>query len=515
MSRYFYSAGFRFSPENLSVTDENGEALKVRPKTAQLLLLLVEAKGQILSKQCILEKVWSDVIVDEQVIFQSVKELRKIFAGQNLIKTYPRHGYAWHADVTEISDQEEFETAPVTPADRALGNAHRSNIQMLIPTRRAFAASLVCLLLVVSILSFHYLYKSEYLPNVSGSVIVLPVKTALSDIDHKWVKFGAMDQLIQQLSPADDIAVIQTDYVLDIMARAATPLDAYSKSQVANIFNVSGASLVIELQLTGGVRDYQLIYTFHRKTGLERGAVLSDSVQSAISQVAEIVARRLGQTQHVAAKSYDSVFANEMLANALVANQLGNQQESISLLAAVTTTHPEYLPAKRMLAAALLEQGENSRAQQLLEAAIRQAQKTQAIDKLARLNFYLGISHIQQGEFARGISILESAKPLAHESKDWLFSAYISEVMGRALQFQQKFSLAQDEFEEAMTFHKIVQCPFGQSNVLMHMSNLAFQRGDPDSALTLATNALQMTQARGLDDLTIEAQALIDAFSSG
>ena len=83
----------------LTVKNTDGLSLNIRPKTCQLLLLLVKNSGQPMNKQTLLETVWADSIVTEQVIFQSINEIRQLFPNAEVIKTIPKQGYVWLPNV--------------------------------------------------------------------------------------------------------------------------------------------------------------------------------------------------------------------------------------------------------------------------------------------------------------------------------------------------------------------------------------------------------------------------------
>ena len=72
---------------------------------------LAEQPNHVFSKEEILASVWKDTVVDDQVIFQSINEIRKETGHANVIKTYPRRGYSWTVVNTNIDkkiSQEEL-----------------------------------------------------------------------------------------------------------------------------------------------------------------------------------------------------------------------------------------------------------------------------------------------------------------------------------------------------------------------------------------------------------------------
>ena len=72
-----------------------GERIEVRPKTFELLRLLAENAGRLMSKDEIMRAVWPDVVVTDDSLVQCVHELRQALsdAEQRLIRTVPRRGY--------------------------------------------------------------------------------------------------------------------------------------------------------------------------------------------------------------------------------------------------------------------------------------------------------------------------------------------------------------------------------------------------------------------------------------
>ncbi len=153
------------------------------------LMLLIEVKGETLSKQHILQTIWNDVVVDEQVIFQSIKELRKTFANSKVIKNYSRLGYAL------VPALETLNEANIHPNKPIHGIRYFSRQKIII-------ATIVMLIMVGAFINAP--------PAASGSIVVLPMQTDIADSDHNWVRYGGMDQLIQRLSSSDHHGVLKS-----------------------------------------------------------------------------------------------------------------------------------------------------------------------------------------------------------------------------------------------------------------------------------------------------------------
>ena len=76
------------------------------PKMVRTLVVLVESRGTIISKDELLERVWSDTIVDESNLFQHLYHLRKVLGelpgGRPYIETFRRRGYRFNGTVRRI-----------------------------------------------------------------------------------------------------------------------------------------------------------------------------------------------------------------------------------------------------------------------------------------------------------------------------------------------------------------------------------------------------------------------------
>ncbi len=101
--KHFYEfAEFRLDAENPSLW-RGGELVSISPKALETLILLVEKKDEIVSRDELLEKVWKETFVEEGNINYTISLLRKTLENKDLIQTVSRHGYRFTATVKEIS----------------------------------------------------------------------------------------------------------------------------------------------------------------------------------------------------------------------------------------------------------------------------------------------------------------------------------------------------------------------------------------------------------------------------
>jgi len=104
----------------------DGEELRLIPRYFDLLVVLVERRGEAISRREILDAAWSDVVVSDNALNQAVRILRRTLDDDSrnpvFIRTVPRHGYrfVW-SEVVEEPDRNSLQ--PVAEAPSAAGRA--------------------------------------------------------------------------------------------------------------------------------------------------------------------------------------------------------------------------------------------------------------------------------------------------------------------------------------------------------------------------------------------------------
>ena len=106
---------FRLCPAERRVW-QAGEAVPVGARAFDLLLALIEQRGQVVSKEALLGQVWPGLVVEEGNLAVQVSALRKLLGG-GAISTVPGRGYQFTAAVSERQPTETSE--PSAPAQVA------------------------------------------------------------------------------------------------------------------------------------------------------------------------------------------------------------------------------------------------------------------------------------------------------------------------------------------------------------------------------------------------------------
>jgi DNA-binding winged helix-turn-helix (wHTH) protein/Tfp pilus assembly protein PilF/TolB-like protein len=94
-------AGFELDQQRAELCGADGVAIKLRPKTFEMLRLFATSGGRVLSKQELMEAVWPNVHVGEDSLFQCIRELRTALGDdrRQMIKLASGGGYLLTAEV--------------------------------------------------------------------------------------------------------------------------------------------------------------------------------------------------------------------------------------------------------------------------------------------------------------------------------------------------------------------------------------------------------------------------------
>jgi eukaryotic-like serine/threonine-protein kinase len=109
------------------VLKRGGELIPLAQKSFDILFLLVERQGGIVTKDELLEKIWPGTFVEESNLAQHIYTLRKTLGsradGEGFIATVPKRGYRFAAPVHRLEVQEATEDVAPPPAPPVEGLA--------------------------------------------------------------------------------------------------------------------------------------------------------------------------------------------------------------------------------------------------------------------------------------------------------------------------------------------------------------------------------------------------------
>ncbi len=176
-----------------------GELVAITPKVFDTLRVLVQNRGEIVTKDSLMEEIWAESFVEESGLMRNISVLRKALGEQNqsapFIVTVTGKGYRFLADVREVSDFSETDSADTKPTLYISANEPES------PFR---------------------------------SLAVLPFKTLGGD-DNAYLGLGMADSLITRLSNLERLHVRPTGAVVKYGGIEQNPLEAAKDLRVESV----------------------------------------------------------------------------------------------------------------------------------------------------------------------------------------------------------------------------------------------------------------------------------------
>ena len=246
-TQHFYEFGrFRVSAgDRLLLRDQ--EVVQLTPKVFDILLVLVESSGQVISKDGLMKKVWPDSFVEEGNLKQNISLLRKALGGgQNghrYIETVARRGYRFVAPVRESlsdrldspGDNVSAAVVVVEPATDVTSESDTANVsreavvQYVIGSlnrhRRVGLVSLLFLIVVAA--GIVYFTRSGKVVDGSSSIIesiaVLPFVNEASDSDAEYFSDELTESLVNNLSQLPKLRVVPRSVVLNYKGHETDP----------------------------------------------------------------------------------------------------------------------------------------------------------------------------------------------------------------------------------------------------------------------------------------------------
>src|SRR5215831_2221339 len=103
VSGTFRVGEFLIEPQLNTIARDN-QSTRLEPKVMQLLQRLSDTAGEVVSKEQLMQAVWTDTIVTDDVLTRAISELRKAFGDDSkeprYIQTIPKSGYRLIAHVS-------------------------------------------------------------------------------------------------------------------------------------------------------------------------------------------------------------------------------------------------------------------------------------------------------------------------------------------------------------------------------------------------------------------------------
>jgi DNA-binding winged helix-turn-helix (wHTH) protein/tetratricopeptide (TPR) repeat protein len=484
---------YQVGPFQLQV-DQNlvigeGKQQTIRPKTLELLLYFINHPTETISKQSLLDNIWQSAGAQEHVLFQSVNEIRRLFLPLTVIKTHPRIGYQWVAQVDDISKQQ-----------------HKTeNKQTFIKSKANLLAVLLLSLIPLFLYMSSMLLNNKENPSSvyqtqspSRELVVLPIENSIIDVDHGWVRLGAMDMMINKLTARKALAVFPAEDVMMALARSDSfdLINIEQKSQAMR--SQLGEVVTLHTKLLGAQMEYQLHFSLVGRYQIKQGIVFAEKIPELLEKLAAQVMShyQYPYDQHRTPISEQTANHNFLQAMELFHRQ--EYQDAIHHLAIVLKTQPENLKAQRYLLKSMIATGNYHDAQRIGDQIQVMAENQQDQQESLRITFELGVLASLRGDFEIAHQLISKSRSLAEAHGDQLYAAYSHTQLGHLLQAKAQLPEAKILYQKALEYHQGFQCPYGQISNLNALATVHQQQKSPEQAEQKLNQAISIAKTNGL-----------------
>jgi TolB-like protein/DNA-binding winged helix-turn-helix (wHTH) protein/Flp pilus assembly protein TadD len=242
------------------VLSKDGSYVPLPPKDIETLVILVEARGRIVEKSELLEKVWPGTFVEEGNLTRHVFNLRQALISEDgstnkFIETVPKRGYRLIAPVEYINTTaSETSRVSISPPDAASVQADSPVLiqaePLLSPAVKAPSPRLRLVLAaaaLVAVAAAGYFVYINFVPRPTLAsrrvmLAVLPVQNLSGNSSQDYVDDGLTEELIAQLGRLNP-------QQLGVIARTSSMAYKDTKKTIEQIGRELGVDYVLETSL--------------------------------------------------------------------------------------------------------------------------------------------------------------------------------------------------------------------------------------------------------------------------
>jgi len=183
---------------------KNGQRVRLQAQPFQLLVMLLERPGELVTREEIRQKLWSaDTFVDfDHSLGTAINKIREVLndspAEPRYVETLPRRGYRFISPVTAVAEPPREVSPQPSLETEAEEEDHRKP-----SSRRTIWAGASVVLLLSALVAWYVLR-----PHAVRSIAVLPLASLSADPNQQFFTYGVTDELITNLAQISSLRVI-------------------------------------------------------------------------------------------------------------------------------------------------------------------------------------------------------------------------------------------------------------------------------------------------------------------
>lgn len=280
-----------------------GDTIALTGKAFEVLEILAEAGGRLVTRETLYTRLWPDTVVEERTLTVHISTLRKTLTASgpvDYVETVPRAGYRLTAPVRQTDTGGADTAEPATAAAPEVPPPWRSL------RAYALAAAVVAGLLLAGVV----LYRRDLPADASEprgvpavTLAVLPFTSLGLAEDDRYLGLGIADAVITQLSGLPSIGVRPTSAIRDV-ANGADSAEVGRTLHVASVLEGAIQRDGDQLRITVRLVDTESGTTRWGQS-FEQPVANAFALQDAIAQrVAGVLVPRLAAEETATLQSY-------------------------------------------------------------------------------------------------------------------------------------------------------------------------------------------------------------------
>jgi DNA-binding winged helix-turn-helix (wHTH) protein/tetratricopeptide (TPR) repeat protein len=286
MSRPIYRFGDCTIDASARELRNGGVLATLSPKVFDVLVYLVEHRERAVGRDELIAAVWGKLEVTDTLLGQTVLKARRAVGdsgnGQNVIRTVPRFGYRWVADIaiddgatSAPTNDDEAHDAPAIPAPTIASPPAAPIRPESRLGRLGAAATLAAVLLVAGAAAWLATHRRDTPANPPAGNATAPANTAAvlpvtvdAGEEWSWLRLGLMDLIAARLRHAGQ-AVVPSDNVVALVRNGIAPAPAGADAMRA-IQDATGARVLVVPAIARTANRWNVDIELHFPDGATR-----------------------------------------------------------------------------------------------------------------------------------------------------------------------------------------------------------------------------------------------------
>lgn len=515
----YWVGSYRIDPAKRELWRED-QLVVLTPHVFDCLTYLLLNRARAVGREELVAATWGKAEISETLLAQTIMYARRAVGdtgeAQHVIRTIPRFGYRWIAEVVEAADGANAVPAskpdtthtpeapdPIAipsppPVDRH-GDPHtsRRGRNMLL----AVCAGLIPAVFVVAIVWHRPEAKAIVDPDAATSepasshatlAVVLPVDVAESP-DTAWIRLGAMDALASRLRDGGQPTVPSQTVVALMSGTSADPLPAIER-EIA-------PGLIVKPRAQRSDDGWTVSLALSGRSGLpdtidgEGASVLAAADAAADRLLAATVG---GTSPHPASPDAGDAVLAELLQRAKAALLSSNHEAARILLESAPTSLKDDPEVRFLIAQVDYRSGRFEAAQASLESLLANSPATTQPLLRGRMLLIAGSLARQYGRYTEAERAYRDAIELLDPIEQPVLLGNANAYLALALMGQERFDEAAAALARARVLLEDTGNVLGLAEVEANLGLLHAERGQLSAAVPRLADAIQRYRRLGV-----------------